>query len=79
MSSNFFRPSAKLPGLTRIFSKASATRSATFGWKWMSATSGVSYPSLNSFSRMSWHALASLFPCTVMRTRSAPMSAHFMT
>ena len=42
-SSNFLRPSTKLPGLTRIFSKQSATMLATSGLKWMSATRGVSY------------------------------------
>lgn len=33
----------------------------------------------SSFSLMSLHALASRFPCTVMRTRSAPASAHLIT
>ena len=41
-SSNFLIPSAKFPGLTRIFSNDSAIRSAVLGLKWMSATSGVS-------------------------------------
>lgn len=35
--------------------------------------------SLNSCSRIFMHASASLLPCTVMRTMSAPASAHFFT
>ncbi len=42
-SSKRLRPSTKLPGFTRIFSKHSATMLATTGWKWMSATRGTSY------------------------------------
>lgn len=33
----------------------------------------------SSFSLMSLHALDSRLPCTVMRTRSAPASAHLIT
>ena len=79
MSSNFFRPSAKLPGLTRILSKHSATIMATLGAKWMSAMRGVSYPSSTRRFLISAHALASCMPWTVMRTISAPASAHFFT
>lgn len=35
--------------------------------------------SLNSCSRILWQACASCLPCTVMRTMSAPMSAHLFT
>ena len=79
MSSNFLRPSAKLPGLTRILSKHSATVIATLGAKWMSAMSGVVYPFSRSVFLISTHAFASCMPCTVMRTISAPASAHLIT
>jgi hypothetical protein len=52
---------------------------ATLGAKWMSAMSGVVYPSAISCFLISAHALASCMPCTVMRTISAPASAHFFT
>lgn len=35
--------------------------------------------SRNSASRMAMHAAASFFPCTVMRTISAPASTHRFT
>ena len=39
----------------------------------------MQYLSLKSCSRILWQAMASCFPCTVMRTMSAPMSAHRFT
>ena len=65
-----------MPGLIRIFSTASATLIATFGWKCMSAHSGMSYPRASSPSRILTHALASFMPTTVIRTRSKPSSAQ---
>mmetsp|Transcript_59955 Transcript_59955/g.158326 ORF Transcript_59955/g.158326 Transcript_59955/m.158326 type:complete len:252 (-) Transcript_59955:24-779(-) len=79
LDSSSFRPSAKLPGLIRIFSTASAVLIATFGWKCMSAHSGMSYPFLLSPSRIAWQASASFMPTTVMRTRSKPSSAQRIT
>ena len=62
--------------MIRIFSTASATLIATFGWKCMSAHSGMSYPRASSPSRILTHALASFMPTTVIRTRSKPSSAQ---
>ncbi len=69
----------EVSGVDADFSKASATIIATRGLKWMSATRGVSYPSWKSLLRIFMHASASRFPCTVMRTMSAPASAHRIT
>ena len=77
-SSKSFRPSAKFPGLIRIFSTASATSCATTGWKCMSAHRGMVYPLLNNPSRILAAAFASRLPWTVMRTRSNPLSAQRM-
>mmetsp|Transcript_12121 Transcript_12121/g.38266 ORF Transcript_12121/g.38266 Transcript_12121/m.38266 type:complete len:207 (-) Transcript_12121:20-640(-) len=79
MVSKDLRPSAKFPGFTRTLSTKSAHTRATFGVKWISATSGVLYPSSRSRRLMCSQALASRMPWTVMRTMSTPASAHFLT
>mmetsp|Transcript_18284 Transcript_18284/g.41742 ORF Transcript_18284/g.41742 Transcript_18284/m.41742 type:complete len:203 (+) Transcript_18284:1951-2559(+) len=45
----------------------------------MSAHRGISYPFLKRPSRICAAALASRFPCTVILTRSKPLSAHRIT